>query len=388
MKDFLKRVVREHCPNIPAIRNQFTAAKLREINRYTMAQEDVLAGENDPDQQGQIVARYAQQWPKYTQKLQEKLDEYVSRCDAVAQRSDLDALRVKVLFACYAYGFMPDEFFAFRLENKPMAERQSYISNRDRDNYVYHLNDIIDMDVFLDKYKTYEKYRRYYHREAVSVSKPADYGRFCDFAAKHPVFVRKNVGLSKGDSVELIDSESCGRSARQLFDEMLGQGRYIVEERVVQSAYMSRLNPSSVNTVRVMTFRTGRGVEIGPCFLKVGQGHAFVDNAGQGGIVLGIDVEAGTTATAGFDEFLAEYHRHPDTGVELTGIQLPDWEQARALSKEMSAQMPSVRYIGWDLAHTEDGWVVIEGNGSGQLIIPQIVWQRGFKADIDSLLQE
>lgn len=55
--------------------------------------------------------------------------------------------------------------------------------------------------------------------------------------------------------------------------------------------------------------------------------------------------------------------------------------------KELSAKALTVRYIGWDLAHTDQGWVVIEGNCSGQMIGPQIVFQRGFKEDIKKLLE-
>ena len=52
----------------------------------------------------------------------------------------------------------------------------------------------------------------------------------------------------------------------------------------------------------------------------------------------------------------------------------------------MSITMPTVEYIGWDLAHTDNGWVVIEGNGGGQFIGPQIVWKRGFKNEIEKLI--
>ena len=387
MKKAVKKLLRSYCPNIPALRKKLNAAKLREINQYTMQSEDVLAGELSIKKQEQIVKKYSEQWPGYTKMLEEKLNEYISRCEAVRVRTDLRDLRVQVLFACFAYGFLPDEFFAYELEHKSPEDRKSYISNRDRDNYVYRLNDIIDIDIFLDKYKTYVKFQKYFKRDAISVEKQSDYEGFCDFVKRHPIFVQKNVGLSKGDSVALVDSEHCGKTVRQLFEEMIACGKYIVEEKVEQSKCMSQLNPSSVNTIRCMTFRTKAGIEIGPCFLKVGQGNSFVDNGGKGGILIGIDNTNGILDTVGYDEFLMEYTDHPDTRTEFVGYQLPEWFQMRTLAKEMSAQMPGVRYIGWDLAHTENGWVVIEGNGGGQFIGPQIVWKRGFKRDIDCLIK-
>lgn len=387
MKQLVKKCFRKYCPNITALRKKLNDAKLRDINKYTMQSEDVLVGEISAEKQATIVQHYSKKWPSYTKMLNQKLDEYISHCRTVKTRNDLEVLREKVLFACFAYGFLPDEFFAFELEYKSPEERKKYISNRDRDNYVYKMNDIIDIDIFLDKYKTYVKFRKYFKRDAFSVERQTDYQGFCKFVKKHPVFVQKNVGLSKGDSVELINSKNCGKSIKQLFDEMLTNGRYIVEEKVEQSIYMSRLNESSVNTIRCMSFKTKNGIEIGPCFLKVGQGNSFVDNGGKGGILIGVDNKTGILNTAGYDEFLKEYPEHPDTKIKFIGYQLPEWGTMRKLVIELSNQIPSVRYIGWDLAHTNAGWIVIEGNGGGQFIGPQIVWKRGFKKDIEKYVK-
>lgn len=386
VKKIVKKALRKYCPNIPALRKKLNAEKIREVNRYRMESEDIRAGEASPEEQTKIVARYSQKWPGYTRKLEEKFQEYLSRCAPLQQRKDLDALKNQVLFVCLAYGFLPDEYFAYELEGKTPQQWRSYFSNRDVSNLVYHVNDIIDLDILFDKYRTYQKYQKYFRRDAISVEKKSDYSAFCSFVQKHPIFVQKNVALSKGDSVELIDSKNCGSSLQILFDKMVSQGKYIVEELVVQSAVMSCLNPSSVNTVRCITFGTKSGIVVGPCFLKVGQGNSFVDNGGKGGILIGIDRQTGKLDTFGYDEFLKEYQRHPDTDVEFLGYQLPDWEQMKKLAVEMSAQTPSIRYIGWDFAHTENGWVVIEGNGSSQMIGPQIVWKRGFKEDIEKLM--
>ena len=50
--------------------------------------------------------------------------------------------------------------------------------------------------------------------------------------------------------------------------------------------------------------------------------------------------------------------------------------------------MPSVKYIGWDFAHTDDGWVIIEGNGRSQMIGPQTVFKRGIKAEVKGFMQD
>lgn len=387
MKKLVKEILRNYCPNIPSIRSKLTKIKLREINKYVMNQEDVLAGEKSFNEKEQMVKKYSEKWGDYTRELNKKLDEYIGRCERIRERNDVSVLQVKVLFTCFAYGFLPDEFFAYELEYKSPQEIKKYISNRELNNYIYTLNDIIDVGIFYDKYKTYVKFKEDFKREAISCKKKSDFGKFCKFVKKHPVYVRKNVALSKGNSVELINYKECGKSTRELFDEMIMRGSYIVEELVVQSECMSKLNPSSVNTIRCITFMTPKGVCIGTCFIKVGQGNSFVDNGGQGGILAGIDNKTGVINTDGYDEFLDKYSCHPDTYVRFKGYQLPEWDKLRSLATKLANQIASVRYIGWDFAYTDSGWVVIEGNGSSQVIGPQIVRRGGIKKEVEDIIK-
>ena len=189
-----------------------------------------------------------------------------------------------------------------------------------------------------------------------------------------------------GRSIELIDSENCGKSIRELFDEFIAGGKFIVEEKVQQSSIMSVFNESSVNTIRCITFNTKNGIIVPYCFMKSGRKGSFVDNGGAGGILVGIDKNTGVLNTNGFDEFNERYECHPDSKVPFYGFQLPDFEKAIEISKKMSAMIPSVKFIGWDLAHTDKGWVVIEGNGMSQLIGPQIVWEYGVKEEVEKII--
>ena len=62
------------------------------------------------------------------------------------------------------------------------------------------------------------------------------------------------------------------------------------------------------------------------------------------------------------------------------------WKEALALSKELSDILPECRMVGWDLAYTNNGWVVVEGNSKAQFICFQIATQRGFRKELESLL--
>ena len=46
----------------------------------------------------------------------------------------------------------------------------------------------------------------------------------------------------------------------------------------------------------------------------------------------------------------------------MPGLQIPHWEQIRALVNEAMERMPGIGYVGWDIAVTPDGCELIEGN--------------------------
>jgi glutathione synthase/RimK-type ligase-like ATP-grasp enzyme len=57
--------------------------------------------------------------------------------------------------------------------------------------------------------------------------------------------------------------------------------------------------------------------------------------------------------------------KHPDTGTQIVGFQIPDWDKLVDLAKEITPMVEGTRYIGWDFAFTSKGWIVVEGNALG-----------------------
>lgn len=149
---------------------------------------------------------------------------------------------------------------------------------------------------------------------------------------------------------------------------------------------MASLHPKSLNTVRIPTIRYDDRVEIIHPFLRMGRGDAVVDNAGAGGIMGNVDVTTGVVYAAS-DELGRAYTQHPDTGVELIGFVIPQWKEAVEQVKEMAMVLPSVRYVGWDMALTKSGWVMIEGNDKGQFIF-QVADRKGFRDEFEKIRKE
>lgn len=54
----------------------------------------------------------------------------------------------------------------------------------------------------------------------------------------------------------------------------------------------------------------------------------------------------------------------------------------------MASIMPSVKMIGWDLAHTDEGWVLIEANERSQIVGPQITMNIGVKKELERIMND
>ena len=57
------------------------------------------------------------------------------------------------------------------------------------------------------------------------------------------------------------------------------------------------------------------------------------------------------------------YEKHPDSGLTYRGWEVPQWQELLIMAEKIFRQcFPEHRYIGFDFALTERGWVLIEGN--------------------------
>jgi len=174
----------------------------------------------------------------------------------------------------------------------------------------------------------------------------------------------KPVGEAEGRGIQKISlgSES---EAIEFFDSVIDKGRFLAEEVIKQDKRMAALHKESVNTVRVPAIICKGEVKIFHPFFRVGMGGAVVDNNGFGGIAASVDAETGIVYTRGLTKKGHWYIKHPDTNVQLVGFQIPEWDALVEQTKEMTKMVEGTRYIAWDFALTEKGWVVVEANALG-----------------------
>jgi len=365
----------------------------RRYTKYLIPVKYVGLAEKDWIEKERITKRYAHKWRAHIHTADIGIENILECAPAYREITDKDALRTDMRFCRLAYGFSPLEYMTYGLEHrKGVSERRAFFSDWSDKGILYHkLNRQSDVKILNNKYTTYDKFKEYYKRDAIAISRPEHFGRFRDFVRKHPVFVKKPLSLGGGRGIELVDLSASGKSEREYFAGLMALQAYILEECIIQSEDLSIFNPSSLTTVRCITFYTKNGVVAPPylSFFRTGRRGSFVDNASKGGIACGIDSVSGRLATDAYAQYYGErYACHPDSGIQFKGYQLPEWEKLLGMCKEMSAQLPSVKFISWDMAHADkDGWVVVEGNSHGAIDFQQLFWNRGLKADIEEIVR-
>ncbi len=386
--DKLRHFVRDRIPDIPFVRKLIADKMEKAVLATLIPEKDVIYGEQSPQNKGIILSKYQSRLGGFLSKTEDELEEAVKTCVRYQSLSadELDSIRTDMRFCRIAYGFLPGEYVAFSLERKGMEERKSYVSDQQRRMYRYKMNDILAANIFIDKSKTYIKYKDYYHRTVISISKPQDFSRFQQFVSTHEEFVLKNALDSLGKGVSLVKRAEMG-DERAFFNACIHKGIHVLEDRIQQSKALSAFNETSVNTVRVITAKTQKGIIVPYCILRMGRKGAFVDNSGNGGIIACIDYATGKLKTDGYDEKGNIYLAHPDTGTTYKGAQLPEWEKLQALSEEVANKTEKINFVGWDFAHTEDGWVMVEGNDSPHIIAQQMILG-GLQQTMKDLLKE
>jgi hypothetical protein len=170
----------------------------------------------------------------------------------------------------------------------------------------------------------------------------------------------------------------------QLFDKY-GQN-FQIQERLKQHERMNELNPTSVNTIRILTYRSDMEVLLIYSVVRIGRKGKVIDNQSAGGIsaIIGEDGKLGKYAFGGYSDDKVE---KTDIGTVLEGFEIPSYFKAIETVKQLHYQLPFFNLIGWDVAIDEEGDpVIIEWNADPGL--SQSAYGPGFGKYTERILRE
>lgn len=72
--------------------------------------------------------------------------------------------------------------------------------------------------------------------------------------------------------------------------------------------------------------------------------------------------KTGTIDSNVIDDYGNVYEKHPLTGKKFSEVKVQDVKEAFELCKKAALEVQEVRYVGWDVAFSNKGPVIVEGN--------------------------
>jgi hypothetical protein len=187
--------------------------------------------------------------------------------------------------------------------------------------------------------------------------------------------IHRNDGKTTVSRARTHEPTSIGEFCSGVLDQREHADGWVVERFLVQHEVLSKLNPTSVNTLRLWIRQNDDStatVLLG--FLRIGRSGAIVDNAGSGGMVTPVDLQSGVLRPAmNYSPERPTFSVHPDHGARIEGIRLPFFDDALALARSCVIAFPHIRFAGVDVAIAPDGPKMIELNVSPDLTNAAVV---------------
>ena len=258
------------------------------------------------------------------------------------------------------YGAGYTDYYSFGMYDMNEKERETVLTREKNNYYVTKYNPKEYWHLYDNKNEFNELFNEHLKRSWIYL-KDKSLEDFKAFVKPLDVFVAKPNNDSGGNGIEKI-VKSNFKDEEEIYNYLISKDILLLEELVVQHDDLAKINPSSVNTIRLITILKDNKLHFITAFIRVGGAGSFVDNSCSGGMLTMIDLETGITKYPACDFEMKEFITHPATNMKLEGITIPYFKESKELLEEISRIEPNIRYTAWDIAITNDGPVVIEGN--------------------------
>lgn len=317
-----------------------------------------------------------QSWSQFSKAL--------SFASAEKKRSP-SALVLESFYSSLKYNISPMEYFQFRFYKKDNAEKLDWAGTGYMYEYQLRMNPLQARMVLDDKTKFYRAYHRWMLHKVADIEdlkKVNGLGQELIHNRSGKLVFKEAHGKC---GVHVLVKEAEGFTTESLLAFMGDNGFDLVEEYIVQHWELNRLSPSAINTVRIITQLNSQGqVELLGCRLRISIGSA-VDNMAAGNVAAPIDERTGVVVGPGVYSDISKslVYKHPLTGVEIGGFQIPYWPEVLNLAREAALVRPENRSVGWDIAIGERGPELIEGNHDWCKLVWQLPVNTGLKARLE-----
>ncbi|MDD7347116.1 MAG: sugar-transfer associated ATP-grasp domain-containing protein [Clostridiales bacterium] len=304
--------------------------------------------------------------------------EKMNHCvDLVHQRSGKSKLSIKIdMIKCMKkYGAGYHDYVIFQFYNLSPAERDTFMTRFRFKKFVLHLNDESYAHIFDNKNEFNEIFKDYVRRDTVDLVNDSDQD-IKEFLGRNEKIFAKMLDLECSIGVELLN-----RNDFQTPDDFVNYVRSkkfgVLEEVIENHEDLKTIYPLALNTMRMITLIDDQGnPNLFFAAQKFGMDGRIVDVYGMHSPIdldegiIKVPFHSGDTTSEIF------YTEHPYTHKSLENIKIPYFQEAKDMILKAATVVPEMRFIGWDVAITPKGPLIIEGNNYGAYEYMQLPGQR------------
>ncbi len=143
---------------------------------------------------------------------------------------------------------------------------------------------------------------------------------------------------------------------------------FILQEAVEQHDYLSSFCKTSVNTLRIATYRSVKdeNILVVGSIMRIGKNGSFIDNAHAGGLFVGIDTETGKVGNYLCNQYGQRFTNINDIDFSVSDYTIPNWNKVVDFAKYIASRNPHCRLLALDVAIDKAGNPkLIEYNSTG-----------------------
>ncbi|HDZ42119.1 MAG TPA: hexapeptide transferase [Bacteroidetes bacterium] len=297
------------------------------------------------------------------------------------------ALITDIVLSSFRYNMSLLDYFYYRFYMHGKDERKLWAGSGFMYEYQLIMNPKKSRDVLQNKISFLNSYAPFFKRGYADIKQLLNDSTLVRKMLDNPSgkLVMKASGGQVGAEVEVIRCSEY--TPESLLSLMESKNFDLLEDYIIQHPDLMDLSPSGLNTVRIITQLIDGRVEFPGARLRISV-NSYVDNLAAGNLAAPVDIETGLVYGPGIysDITREEADTHPVTGQKIKGFRVPYWNETIDLARAAALYIPENRSVGWDIAVTELGPELIEGNHNWCKLLWQLPVKKGLKYELEKYL--
>jgi hypothetical protein len=283
-------------------------------------------------------------------------------------------LTLDTYYSIIKYGIGLSDYLNYQFYSRSKKERKEYVGIKLQNTFYEKVSPSAYKKRYTIKPTFLKEFKEYTKRDFF-VPNENNFAEFQAFLSKHATFMRKPYDGLGGADVTKVHTKDI--TDKQAFYEELIKKHLFLEELVIQHEILNKLCDTSVNTIRIMTFNHHQKPEILWAGLRIGNGVNPVDNFHAGGMGAEINLETGELIGPALDKDLNQFANHPKSNIKIDGFKIPYFDEVKEMVKKAALESDKILVVGWDVAITPSGPLIIEGNRRPGFDLVQVTSNRG-----------